>query len=117
MRRLELSRHRQVRVEVGDQAVGATGACTFVQHSQEPISPAQAPVASDAELAARVKAALHVSPVNDTHIDVLTENGNVVLSGFVEDSHALLDALDVARKAAGGRKVIDAMSIMKTSAH
>ncbi len=96
----------------------ATGACTFTQNSQEPASPAQAPVASDAELAARVKAALRAaSYVNDTHIEVVIENGNVVLTGLVEDNRALLDALAVAKKAADGRNVIDAMSIMKTSAH
>lgn len=95
----------------------ATGACTFVRNSEEPPPPAQAPFASDAELAARVKAALHADPnVNDTHIDVISENGNIVLTGLVEDNRALLDAIAIARKAAEGRKVIDALSIMKTSA-
>lgn len=97
--------------------LGATGACSGVPKSREPASPAQAPVASDAELASRVKAAVHASPVNDMHIDVSVENGDVVLSGFVEDSRALLDALQAAQKAAGGRKVIDALSIMRNSAH
>jgi osmotically-inducible protein OsmY len=98
--------------------LSAIGACTFAQHSQEPASPAQAPVASDAELAVRVKAALRAAPdVNDIHIDVTIENGNVVLTGLVEDNRALLDALHVAKEAAGGRKVIDALSIMKISAH
>lgn len=97
--------------------LSATGACTFVQNSQEPAFPAQARVASDADLAARVKAALHADTyVNDTHIDVLIENGNVVLTGLVEDNRALLDALQIAKEAADGRKVIDALSIMKTSA-
>ena len=96
--------------------LGATGACTAVQHSGEPESPAQAPAASDAELAARVKAALRAAPdVNDTHIDVSVENGNVVLTGLVEDNRALLDALEIAKRAAGGRKVIDGLSIIKTS--
>lgn len=98
--------------------LSATGACTFVQNSHQPASPAQAPVASDAELAARVKAALRAAPgVNDMHIDVTIENGNVVLTGLVEDNRALLDALHVAKEAAGGRKVIDALSIMKISPH
>jgi osmotically-inducible protein OsmY len=97
--------------------LSATGACTFARNSQEPASPAQAPIASDAELAARVKAALHADPnVNDTQIDVISENGNVVLTGLVEDNRALLDALQIAKKTADGHKVIDALSIMKTSA-
>jgi len=98
--------------------LSATGACSFVQKSQEPASPAQTPVVSDAELAARVKAALRAAPdVNDTHIDVSIENGNIVLSGLVEDNRALLDALEIAKRAAGGRKVIDAISIIKISVH
>lgn len=96
--------------------LSATGACTYVRNSREPASPAQA--ASDAELAARVKAALRAAPdVNDTHIDVVIENGNVVLTGLVEDNRALLDALHVAKEAAGGRKIIDDISIIKTSGH
>lgn len=111
--------HRQL-VAVGIVAtlllLSATDACTFVHKTQEPASPAQA--ASDAELAARVKAALRAAPdVNDTHIDVIIENGNVVLRGLVEDNRALLDALQIAKEAAGGRKVIDELSIMKISAH
>ncbi len=98
--------------------LGATGACSFVQSSQEPASPQQAPAASDAELAARVKAALRAAPdVNDTHIDVIVEKGNIVLTGLVEDNRALLDALEVAKRAAGGRKVVDELSIIKISAH
>lgn len=95
----------------------ATGACSFVRNPQEPAYPTQAP-ASEAELAARVKAALRAAPdVNDTHIDVVIENGNVVLTGLVEDNRALLDALEIAKRAAGGAKVIDELSIFKISAH
>jgi osmotically-inducible protein OsmY len=116
-----IGKPRRKLIDVGMVAtlllLSTTGACTFVQNSQEPASPARAPAASDAELAARVKAALHSSAVNDAHIDVFIENGNVVLRGFVEDTRALLDALQAAKQAAGGRKIIDAMSIMKTSAH
>jgi hypothetical protein len=35
---------------------------------------------------------------------------------LVEDNRALLDALQIAKKTADGHKVIDALSIMKTSA-
>ncbi|MGD0493034.1 MAG: BON domain-containing protein [Steroidobacteraceae bacterium] len=98
--------------------LGATCACTYPQNSQRSQAPPLAYVASDAELAARVKAALHTDPnVNDTHIEVFIENGSVVLRGLVEDNRALIDALQIARKAAKGRNVIDDMSIMKNSAH
>jgi hypothetical protein len=97
----------------------AACACIHAQSVEAPTPPpARAPATSDAELAARVKAALRAdSYVNDMHIEVVIENGNVVLTGLVEDNRALLDALEIARKAAEGRKVIDAMSIMKISRH
>ena len=97
-----------------------TSACA---HSQPPgdfrgAAAARAPVESDAALAARVKAALSVDPyVNDIHIEVSVDKGNVVLTGLVEDNRALLDAVQVAKRAARGRNVIDAISIMKTSVH
>ncbi|HTV95898.1 MAG TPA: BON domain-containing protein [Steroidobacteraceae bacterium] len=95
--------------------LGAAGACTG---ARELATPTQASAASQAGLAARVKAALHADPnFNDAHIDVFIENGDVVLSGFVEDNRALLDALEMAQRVAGSRKVIDNLSIMKISAH
>jgi osmotically-inducible protein OsmY len=98
--------------------LSAACACTYPQNSQRSQAPPAAPVASDAELAARVKAALRADPnVNDTHIEVSIENGNVVLTGLVEDNRALIDALQIAKNAAQGRNVVNAMSIMKTSAH
>jgi hyperosmotically inducible protein len=111
-------RPRRYLINAGIVAVllGATSACTLAQNPQEPASRAQVAAASDAALAARVKAALRAAPdINDTHIDVTVEDGNVVLRGLVEDNRALLDALHVATKAAQGRKVIDALSIIKLS--
>ena len=94
----------------------AIPACTYAQNHETPASFPDA--ASDGELAARVKAALRAAPdVNDTHIEVSIQNGKVVLSGLVEDNRALLDALRVAKKAAQGREVMDALTIMKTSPH
>jgi osmotically-inducible protein OsmY len=99
-------------------AIVATCACVHAQNFRNSGALPQAPLETDLELAARVKAALRAAPhVNDTHIDVSIDHGKVVLSGLVEDNRALLDALQVAKKAAEGRNVIDAMSIIKTSAH
>lgn len=93
--------------------VGASCSCRSVQ---APAVGSQAPLESNPELAARVKAALQATPyVNTLHLDVFVENGTVVLRGLVEDERALSDALDIARKAAEGHKVIDAITIMKTS--
>jgi BON domain len=48
----------------------------------------------------------------DAHVDVSIENGNVVLRGLVFSDWDLRDALRIARKAAGGRRVIDNLSIV-----
>lgn len=96
--------------------LGATGACTSVQTAQEP-SHAQAPAMSDAALAARVRAALHASPVNDAHIDVSVQKGDIVLTGLVEDARALIDALQAVQNVADGHTIVNEMSIMKNASH
>lgn len=89
--------------------------------AQNPSAPAvtrPATAGSDAQLAARVKTALDVSPsFYAEHVDVSIENGDVVLNGFVQNNRELLDAIDIATKAADGRKVINLLSIKKTSDH
>ena len=82
---------------------------------REPIAdPASA--LSSANLATRVRAALNgASFVDDLHVNVSVEKGKVVLTGIVEDEHALTSVLGVARKAAQGHEVIDAIVIEKTS--
>jgi hypothetical protein len=69
-------------------------------------------VLSDGELAERVKAALHADPYfYDEHVTVSVEQGAVVLRGFVFSSWDLRDALRIAGKAAGERRVVDNLSI------
>lgn len=64
------------------------------------------------ELAGRVETALHNDPyLYDKHVTVSAEQGAVVLRGFVLSSSDLLDALRVARKAAGHNRVVDDLSI------
>jgi osmotically-inducible protein OsmY len=71
-----------------------------------------APVAAAGELASRVQNALHADPYfYDKHVTVSVEQGAVVLRGFVLSSLDLLDALRIARKAAGDHRVIDNLSI------
>ena len=65
-----------------------------------------------ADLQRRVQTALHDDPyLYDKHVTVSAEQGAVVLHGFVLSSFDLLDALRIARKAAGDNRVIDNLSI------
>jgi osmotically-inducible protein OsmY len=67
---------------------------------------------TDNELGQRVKTALHTDPYfYDEHVTVSVENGDVVLRGFVSSDWDIRDALRIANKAAGGRRVIDNLSI------
>jgi osmotically-inducible protein OsmY len=68
--------------------------------------------AADEQVGKRVEAALHSDPYfNDGHVTVSMENGDVVLDGFVLGAWDLLDAIRIARRVAGGRRVVDNLSI------
>lgn len=97
-------------------ALGSACGCIQAQNPPATATSAEAIPGCNAELAAQVEAALRAAPaVNDTHIDAICENGELVLTGQVEDERALVDAMRVARRAANGHPIIDALSIMKTS--
>lgn len=65
------------------------------------------PVA-DEILRGRVESALHSDPYfYDAHVTVSVEKGAVVLRGFVFSDWDLLDAIRIAGKAAGDRRVVD----------
>jgi osmotically-inducible protein OsmY len=67
---------------------------------------------TDEELRERVKAALHKDPYfYDEHVDVSVENGAVVLRGFVFSDGDLRNAIRIATKAAGRRKVVNNLTI------
>jgi osmotically-inducible protein OsmY len=67
---------------------------------------------TDEELRGRVEAALRSDPYfNDAHVTVSVDKGDVLLGGFVFSDWDLLDALRIARKAAGNRRVVDNLSI------
>ena len=69
-------------------------------------------VLTDEELMKRVKAALHADPYfYDEHVTVSVEQGVVVLRGFVFSDWDLRDAIRIAGKAAGDRRVVDNLSI------
>ena len=66
----------------------------------------------DGALVARVKNALHSNQTLDArHINVEAQNGEIVLSGFVQSNRALLEAGRLAEKAAGNHKIINNISI------
>jgi osmotically-inducible protein OsmY len=66
----------------------------------------------DRKLRERVRAALHAEPyLYDRHIDITVAGNAVVLSGIVFSNWELLDALRIARKAAGDRPVVDDLSL------
>ena len=74
-----------------------------------------AAVLSDGELVKRVKSALHANPYfYDKHVTVSVEQGAVVLRGFVFSASDLQDALRIASKAAGDRRVVDNLSIKES---
>jgi osmotically-inducible protein OsmY len=67
---------------------------------------------ADAKLARRVKDALHSDPYfNDEHVTVSVENGVVVLRGFVSSEWDLHDAVRIASRAAGDKRVVDNLSM------
>jgi osmotically-inducible protein OsmY len=66
----------------------------------------------DKAIRGRVEAALHSDPYfYDAHVTVSICKGDVPLDGFVSSDWDLLDAMRIARKAAGNRRVVDNLSI------
>jgi osmotically-inducible protein OsmY len=93
----------------GAQAVDASA---LNQQAVAAQSTPSAESAADAKLMRRVKEALHSDPYfNDAHVSVSVENGAVVLRGFVSSDWDLRDAIRIASTAAGGRRVVDNLSI------
>ncbi|MDB6086240.1 MAG: hypothetical protein JWN43_4121 [Gammaproteobacteria bacterium] len=73
---------------------------------------AQDTSAADEDLRKQVQSALHGDPYfYDQHVTVSIENGNVVLRGFVASEWDLRNAIRIATKSAGGRRVIDNLTI------
>jgi osmotically-inducible protein OsmY len=96
-------------------AIGGLGGFSAPAFAQAAAVAAAMPSASAlaaADLQRRVQTALHDDPYfYDKHVTVSAEQGDVVLHGFVLSSFDLLDALRIARKAAGDNRVVDDLSI------
>lgn len=68
--------------------------------------------AADEEIRLRVEDALHSDPYfYDAHVTVSIQKGDVLLDGFVFSDWDLLHALNVAKRAAGKRRVVDILTI------
>jgi osmotically-inducible protein OsmY len=110
-------------VFVGSAAVGLAGfgvpagaqnadASALNQSAPAAQSTQSADTAADEKLVKRVKDALHSNPYfYDAHVTVSTKNGAVVLRGFVSSDWDLREAIRIASTAAGGRRVVDNLSI------
>jgi hypothetical protein len=94
-------------------SVGSGGCASGVHKSDATgVTVATLPSATDEQLADKVQAALHADPYfYDEHVTVTIERGNIVLRGFVSNGWDLVNAKKIAAKAAGGRRVIDDLSI------
>lgn len=70
--------------------------------------------AADAEVRDRVQLALHDDPYfYDAHVQVSVDDGVVHLHGLVFSDWDLRDAMRIAGKAAGDRRVIDNLTIIQ----
>jgi osmotically-inducible protein OsmY len=96
-------------------AIGGLGGFATPVVAQTAVATAvmpSAPALAAGQLQRRVQTALHADPyLFDRHVTVSVEKGDVVLRGFVLSSFDLLDALRIARKAAGDNRVVDDLSI------
>jgi osmotically-inducible protein OsmY len=67
---------------------------------------------TDAQLRQRIQDAMHADPYfNDAHVTVSVDKGVVVLGGFVTTDWDLRDAIRIANNTAGGRRVVDNISL------
>jgi osmotically-inducible protein OsmY len=95
--------------------VASTGA--GVKAAEVPATPSYSgatrnTASGDEEVLTRVQAALREDRYfYDAHVTVSVEHGNVILCGFVFSDWDLRDAIRIATKAAGGRRVIDSLAI------
>jgi osmotically-inducible protein OsmY len=124
---MDISRKKRVLIlcaYLGSVVCGSGGFATLARAQNADSPPASqsysaavsatpgAAVLADGELEKLVKAALHADPYfYDEHVTVSVEQGAVVLRGFVFSDWDLRDALRIASKAAGDRRVIDNLSI------
>jgi osmotically-inducible protein OsmY len=73
---------------------------------------------SDLAVKKRVEAALQAAKYSlETHVEVSVDKGSVILSGFVMSEWDRRHAIEIARKQAGDRKVVDEIHMKEGQAH
>ena len=92
------------------------GAQSAMPPSERPargaVSASAAAESADEVRRLRVETALRLDPYfYDAHVNVLLKKGVVVLQGFVFSDWDLIQAIRIANKAAGGARVVNALSI------
>jgi osmotically-inducible protein OsmY len=111
---LSLNHRRITLITAGIAAatLGLGALCTTSYAQNYDSMPPAKSQGADADLASRVKQALHSDKsLDDRHVDVAVDHGEVVLNGFVQDSRELLVAAEVAAKAAGDHKIVNHLLI------
>lgn len=103
---------------------GAVVVLADAQDSSAPSPAADTSVApgvdssSDVAVKKHVEAALQAAKYSlETHVKVSVNKGTVILSGFVLSEWDRRHALEIARKEAGDRKVIDEIHLKEGEAH
>lgn len=95
--------------------VMSTSAAVHAQNSPSPADSPQQRHDSGGETAARVKRALHSDPtLLDKHIEISMDQGNVLMTGFVDSAGDMEKAVKAANKAAGSTKVINKLTIKRS---
>jgi osmotically-inducible protein OsmY len=106
------AKHNSIITVAVAAAALALGAISTAAHAQDSSSAYADQHGSDAVVAARVKNALQSNATLDSrHIDVAVEHGEVHLKGFVQDDRTLLEANEVATKAARDHKIVNELII------
>jgi len=112
---MNISRKKRILVICAHLVPAIYGTAAFAAPAgveQNAAAPAVSQAVTDEELRQRVQAALHSDPYfYDEHVSVSIEKGDVVLRGFVFSGSDLSDAMRIANRAAGGRRVVDNLSI------
>ena len=92
--------------------LAATSIPAFAQDPSARTMDQRGQAGADSDVVMRVKTALDSKSTFDAkHVDVTVDKGNVVLNGFVQSNRDLLDATQIATKAAGDRKVVNKLTI------
>jgi osmotically-inducible protein OsmY len=113
MKRSEKHRYnRIVRAGITASLLALGGICVAGTSSAQDSMTSHGDHGADAQVAARVKQALHSDQTLDSrHINVAVEHGDVVLKGFAQDARAVETATQVATKAAGNHKIVNRVEI------